>query len=225
LPAGADAARVIYNGIALEQFGKRRPSAFRSGLSLPPDAWLIGAIGNVRPSKDYFTLLHAAAILRARSTRYHLVIVGDTRSEPLYGQLLRLRSELGLEAAVTFAGFHEDVPAVVGALDAFVLSSDREGFSLSTVQAMAAGTPVIATRCGGPEEIVTHGHDGWLVPPRDPAALADGIDQVVRDATLSCALASHARDTARARFSVERMVADYAAVYGELLGTGAVAPG
>jgi len=214
---GGTRSTVVRNGIVIKSQAIDGP-CFRSSLGIRPDTWLIGAVGNIRASKDYSTLLRAAAILHARLASFHVVIVGDTRSGPLHGELLALRSELGLDDMVTFTGFREDTPSVFAALDAYVLSSSQEGFSLSTVEAMAAGKPVVATRSGGPEEIITHGHDGLLVPVGDPEALADALDRVRSNPELSRALGDRGRVTARERFSVERMVAEYAAIYQELLG-------
>jgi glycosyltransferase involved in cell wall biosynthesis len=210
--------QVIYNGIDTEQFAPRPDRSFRDELGMRPDEVLIGAVGNVRASKDYPNFLRAAALLRRRDPRYRFVIVGDSRPSPLMSEVLALRAELGLESAVTFTGFREDVDRVMAALDVFVVSSSAEGFSLTTVQAMAAGLPVVATRCGGPEEILRNGEVGILVPPGSPEALADAIGQVVESPARRERITRAAREEARSRFALESMVSGYEALYERCLG-------
>ena len=82
--------------------------------------------------------------------------------------------------AVLFLGFREDIPEFLKSLDVFVLSSSDEGFSLSTIQAMATARPVVATRCGGPDGVVEDGVTGSLVSPGDPTALALAIVLMLR---------------------------------------------
>src|SRR5690606_25498155 len=112
--------------------------------------------------------------------RLAFAVVGQ-RTEPLHEELCALRDSLGLRDRVAFWGFREDAPEVMAAFDVLAISSKSEGFSLAAVQAMAAGTPVVATRSGGPEEILTDGVDGILVERRSPEALAYGIRTILED--------------------------------------------
>ncbi len=211
-PFREGSAAVVPNGIDVESFAAPRDGAFRAELGIAPDAVLIGALGNIRPSKAYPVLLRAAAALRARSSELRFVIVGETRGGP-FDELLRLRAELGLAEVVTFAGFREDVPRVLASLDLFVVSSSHEGFSLSTVQALAARLPVVATRCGGPEEILEHGVTGILVERDDPEALAAGIERVALDRAGAAHLAEAGLAMVRRRFSAAAMIGRYEAIY------------
>ena len=83
----------------------------------------------------------------------------------LFEELLKLRADLGLDDVVHFLGFYDDPSKFMGNIDIFLLPSISEGFSIATLEAMAAEIPVIVTRCGGPEEIVTHGVNGWMIQP------------------------------------------------------------
>ncbi len=213
--------RVVHNGIDLDAFAPGRDPTLRRELGLADDELLVGAVGNIRPAKDYATLLRAAALLREQGARVHWVVVGEGDCV-LERQLLEERAALGLEATVTFAGFRADVPAVLRGLDVYVSSSSSEGFSLTTVQAMASGLPVLATRCGGPEEIVDDGATGVLVPPSSPRALADALARLLADPRLRASLGRSGRAAASARFALERMVAGYEAVYADALGLGGV---
>jgi hypothetical protein len=208
---------VIPNGVDCSVFRMGRSGALRRELGLEENVPLLGALGNVRPSKRYDLLLEAFAQVKARMPLAHLVVAGQAKGA-LYEDLLGLRSALGLEGFVHFLGFREDVPQVLQAIDLFVLSSGDEGFSLATVQAMATGLPVVATRCGGPEEILEDGVTGRLVSVDDPMSLADGILEVLSLPDRGEALGKAARERAVSRFSVDTMVRQYEALYRRCLG-------
>jgi len=211
---------VVLNGIDLRAFAPGRDRPLRRELGMADDELLVGAVGNIRPAKDYGTLLRAAARVRASGARVRFVIVGEGSGE-LHRRLLEERAALGLEDTVALPGFREDVPAVLRSLDIYVSSSSSEGFSLTTVQALASELPVLATRCGGPEEILEDGRTGLLVPPAEPAALAQALLRLAGDGALRRALARAGRAVAESRFAMERMVADYEAVYADALGLAA----
>lgn len=207
-------SRVIHNGIDCDVFRPERAHDIRTELGVGVDDVLVGAVGNLRGPKDYPTFLRAAALLAARSSRYRFVIAGAD-DEPLRSELLRLAHELGLADRFTLMGFRPDVDRVINAFDVYVLSSSTEGFSLTTLQAMACGVPVVATRCGGPDEIIADGETGMLVPVADPEALARAAEEVVRDERRRAALVSAARARAVADFSIAAMITGYAALYEE----------
>ncbi|MDR0787710.1 MAG: glycosyltransferase [Gemmatimonadota bacterium] len=210
---------VIHNGIDTTIYHPARDTGFRQELNLPEDAILIGALGNVRVPKDYGNLLNAAAILKARSSRYHVAIVGDTEWEPeLYQELLARRAELGLEKTVTFTGFRPDTARLLNNFDLYVMSSEREGLPLALAQGMSTGLPVVSTRAGGAQELITSGRDGLLVPVRDPVALADAIDSLARDPSRMAEFGFAARRTIEENFAIGKMVARYEGLYHELLG-------
>jgi len=214
-------SEVIPNGIDCDLFRFRRSQALRRELGLEAGTLLIGALGNVRPSKRYGVLLEAFAKVKARIPLAHLAVAGQAGG-PLFEDLLKLQSALGLEDSVHFLGFREDVPEVLQSLDLFVLSSSDEGFSLATVQAMATGLPIVATRCGGPEEILEDGVHGRLTEANDPEGLARGILEVAFLPDRGERYAAAARARAVSHFSMEAMVRRYEALYRECLGyTGA----
>jgi glycosyltransferase involved in cell wall biosynthesis len=213
--SSAPRVSVIHNGIDLDRFAAARPAGLREELGLAPGTPLVGAIGNIRASKDYPNLLRATRLLADRGVDFHVAIVGQPDGT-LYPELIRLRDELALGDRVTFAEFREDVAGILAELDVFVLSSSSEGFSLSTVEAMAAGIPVVATRSGGPEEIVVAGTTGDLVPPRDPEALAGALAETLGDRARARSMAEAARTAVTERFSREAMLERYDALYSTL---------
>jgi len=212
----AQRARVIYNGIDCGSSHGRVFSGLDGLLGGQDGDFLIGAVGNLRRPKDYQTFVRAAARLAQASPRYRFVIVGAA-DEPIRSELLALVGELGLGNRFRLAGFKSDIARVMNALDCYALSSTSEGFSLTTVQAMACGIVPVATRCGGPEEIVSDNVNGLLVPVRDPEALAEAIERVANDESLRSRLARQAYAHVRASYSVEKMITGYAALYDEFL--------
>jgi len=205
----------IYNGVDTSQFCRRRDDSIRRQLGLGDADILVGAVGNIRPAKDYQTLLHAAAVLAKTSPRYKILIAGQGDGE-LYRRLLKQRSDLGLESSVFFLGFQTDVSRLLNNFDIFVLSSATEGFSIATIEAMACELPVVATRCGGPEEIVQNGENGVLVDAGDSQQLSAAIQRVWDDRPFRQRLSQEARSTVLSRFSIDSMLNYYQSIYDQL---------
>jgi glycosyltransferase involved in cell wall biosynthesis len=181
-----------------------------------PEDRLVGAVGNIRPAKDYETFVRAAAIVCQCRSNVRFVIAGDDRS-PLAEPLRRLTSELGIDERLRFLGFREDAAALVASFDVFVSSSTTEGLPLATLEAVGLGTPVVLTGVGGVPEIVDSGRTGLLVPPSDPAALAEGILQLLDDPNRASEMARAGATDVRRRFSVQRMCGEYESLYDQLL--------
>jgi glycosyltransferase involved in cell wall biosynthesis len=205
---------VIYNGIDPERYGKRVRQSLRTQLNIPDDAVIIGSLGNIRPAKSYETLISAVSLLK--NPRLHFVVAGHKKSdlmEVLQDQMRRL----GVASHIHFIGFYDNTPEFLSQLDMFVLSSSSEGFSIATIEAMAAGLPVIATRCGGPEEIIDHQRTGYLVPVGSPEQLAEAINYLLTNPLVAQDLARkgvmHMRDT----FSLSTMLSQYKRHYAQLL--------
>lgn len=207
---------VIPNGIDTTVFRRATDKSIRNELRLPPDATLVGAVGNVRPAKAYDNLLHAARILADRSDRFYFAIAGEC-SNALADDLMRLRNQLGLEKRFFFLGLRSDIPTVLNNLDIFVLSSKSEGFSIACIEAMACEVPVVATRCGGPEHIL--GKDcGLLVVPGDPCELADAIHRIALEPELMTNVSQAALKRVQAEYSLKTMLARYEALYEDVVG-------
>ncbi len=207
---------VVYNGIDTADFSRPTSDALRSKMGWHTDDIIIGSLGNIRPAKAYDVLLRAAALLKDHSCRFRFVIAGQGKGT-LYEYLLKLRNELGLDETVHFLGFNDDPAEFLSNLDLFLLSSTSEGFSIATIQAMAAGLPVIATRSGGPEEIITHAKNGWLVQAGSPEAIAQAIEKLAADRSLSAAIALEGQQHARSTFDISTMLNAYQRIYDDLL--------
>jgi len=113
-------------------------------------------------------------------------------------------------------GFRRDVPALLGASDLFVLSTDLwEGLPLTILEAMAAGLPVVASRVGGTPEAVEDGETGLLVPPKDPVALEEAMYSLLSNPAKAAAMGQAGRERVARYFTLERMVQEIAAIYEE----------
>jgi glycosyltransferase involved in cell wall biosynthesis len=211
LPASRCA--VIPNGVDTTLFQPGRDRSVREELGIADDTILVGSVGNVRKPKAYEVLLKAAERVTRGTDRYHFVIAGDAGGT-LGAELLQLRNQLGLERRVSFLGLRSDVPTVLRNLDIFALSSRTEGFSIACIEAMACGVPVVATRSGGPEQILDE-RCGVLVPVDDPAELAAGIERVARTAGLAGSLAEAGLNRVQERFSLHTMLSRYESLLSE----------
>lgn len=206
--------RVIHNGIPLQE--PAVDGTERAVLGAGEGAFLALAVGNMRPTKDYATLLRAAALVRDAGVPLRLAILGEGEGR-LRESLEAERTRLGLDDIVFFAGFRSDAARFLAAADVYVSSSTTEGFSLSTVEALWLERPVVVTRSGGPEEIVRDGETGRLVAVGDPEALSRALIEVWEYRARARERAEQGRRDVRARFSLETMIGRYEALYDELL--------
>jgi len=207
-----DQTAVIPNGIDASVFRPKASRRLRQQLGLPDDAFVVAAVGNVRAAKGYDDLLRVAAVLRDHQPTIQFIVAGDTK-DPTYDRLIARRRELNLVDRVKFLGFREDVAEVLNGADLYLSTSTSEGFSLTTVQAMACGLAVIATRSGGPEEIISNNMDGVLVSVGDTSTLAHAITELAQSRFHRQRLGDAARATVLRRFTIERMITAYEDLY------------
>src|SRR5262245_15693457 len=213
---GAAKVRLVPNGIDLTRFTPRAPSpALRAALGVPPASPLVVSIGRFVAEKGHRHLLEAAARIERTRPGAHWVLVGAGELEaPLRHQA----RGLGLASQVHFTGWREDIPDVLAVSDVFVLPSESEGFGRVVVEAMAMAHPVVATAVGGVPEIVRDGETGILVPPSDPAALADAVCSLLDDPARASRLGAAGRARAESRFSLTAHIDGVERVYTQVLG-------
>ena len=215
---GPSRVRVVPSGIDLAPFeAPPDRAALRAGLGIEADEVLALQVAALAPHKSQTDLLRAAAIAIRRVPALRIWIAGEG---PLRATLEEEHRALGLGTFVRFLGFREDVNDLLAAADLFVVSSYLEGMGTSTLDAMAAGLPVVATRVGGIPEIVTEGETGFLVPPRDPEALASAMARLAEEPDLRRSLAEGGRRRVR-DFSADRTEERMDAFYAELRTRGA----
>ena len=199
--------RVIENGIDLTRFiAPTRPER-------KPGTGHVVAVGRLDPQKDFPTLLQAWQRVEAQLPGARLSIAGAGPEEThLRAQMAALKLE-----RAQLLGFVTDVPKLLREADVYTQPSAWEGFGLAVAEAMACALPVVVSDADSLPEIVAHGRSGLVVPKGNAAALADALIKLLNDPDYASGLGRTAQADATARFSVERMVDDYAALYRELV--------
>jgi len=197
---------VIGNPIDLEEIDQLAAEP----VPLPGSPAII-AVGRLTAQKGFDLLLPAFARLAQTSPAAHLTIVG---SGPDEAALRRARDDLGVHDRVTFRGFVENPYPLMRAADLYVLSSRYEGFPNVALEALACGTPVVATRCPGVAGLVIPGVNGWLAPPEDVAGLALALAQA--EQTREQLTAEAIRESVRSRFAAPYITARYEQVFEQM---------
>jgi D-inositol-3-phosphate glycosyltransferase len=194
---------IIPPGVDLGHFRPLAPAeraAARARLGMPSDALLLLWVGRIEPLKGLDSLLEALALLLAwrpaLRERVRVLLVGGEPEEHAAAwnteqrRLDTLRQQHGIAPLVTFAGAqpHSDLPALYAAADLFVMPSHYESFGMAALEALACGTPVVASDVGGLQILIEHGRSGTLVPPADAAALAAQLDTLLHNDAQRAAL-------------------------------------
>lgn len=214
LAPAARQSRVIPYGIDLSVYGTGDCEAARRELSLPADAHVLLFAGNLsRPSpfKDLATMRAAVALAAAADGRRPLVFIALGSSAP--------HERLG-RAEVRHVPFRRDpreVARYYQAADLYLHAARADTFPNAILEALACGTPVIATAVGGIPEQVEDGVTGLLVPPGDAEAMAAAIGRLLGDDNLRATMGRRAAGEARRRFALDRQVDDYLSYYAEAM--------
>lgn len=210
VPALAGRVRTVYIPLELDVVRRRAEEPLPGGA---PDCPYLVAVGRLEPQKGFDVLLRAYARLREGGDTHPLVIVGEGGE----GERLRaLAASLGVAPWVVFAGFQANPYPWVRGAAVFISSSRFEGFCRVIAEALALGTPVVATDCpSGPAEVLEGGRGGVLVPNEDDAALAEGMRRLLGDEALRAELSRYGPERAEA-FSPEATVRAFEGVLAEL---------
>jgi glycosyltransferase involved in cell wall biosynthesis len=211
----ADRTVTVHEGIDVEHVIAAPMVNVHEAFWLPHDAPVVGNVAALVPHKGQRHLIEAFHLVVREMPDARCVILGEGElREPLERQV----RDYHLEKHVLLAGFRTDVLGCMKAFDLFVMSSVTEGLGTSVLDAMACGRAVVATRAGGIPEIVEDGVNGLLVAVRDHAAMADAIVRLLKDAPRRARLGEAGLARVRARFTVDRMVAETASVYARAAG-------
>jgi len=203
---------VVHNGIPLSPFNRPANAALRTALAGSTEQPIVLTTARLAEQKGHCYLLKAAALVPEAI----FILAGDG---PERANLEWQARELGLSKRVLFLGYRHDVPDLLACCDLFVLPSLFEGLHLAILEAMAANKPVIASAVGGNDEAIVHGETGLLVPPADPAALAEAIQRVLSNPDLARRLAVAGKARVHEQFSAEAMIRRVADIYEEILST------
>jgi len=204
-------AITIYNGVDTSVFYPKRDDSIRKQYGIESEHIVIGAVGNIRPAKGYDIFLKAAKLVHDMHPECRFVVAGQG-SGKLYDELTKLRRSLGLEEIFHFVGFQSDAAKVFNNFDIFILPSISEGFSISTIEAMACNLPIIATRCGGPEEIIVENSYHRLVDlcPKD---IFNSISSIINKFRIKGYHVSNKNNYMNKNFSLISMIRNYENIY------------
>jgi glycosyltransferase involved in cell wall biosynthesis len=205
----------VFNGISEAPSGIRGRAELRAELGLAQDAPVALTVGSLTPQKSQDVLLRAMARTARLAPGAVLLIAGEGR---LREPLLALHAELGLGDRVRFLGPRSDVPDLMEACDLFVLSSSREGLSVTLLEAMRAGRAAVATGVGGNAEAVADGITGRIVRVGDEEGMADALSELLGSPARLRAFGDAGQARWRERFTAAEMVARTEAIYREALG-------
>lgn len=218
---GLAASRIttVHNGVDVERFRRTRDKGkARRMLGLPDDGRvIIGGVGRLHPFKGFTYLIDAFASIASLDQSALVAIAG---SGPLDQSLKEQANRLGIGERVRLLGQCDDVSLVYDALDVFVLSSLCEALPFALLEAMSHGLPVVGTTVAGVPEVIVSGETGFLVPPRDPAALAEAIRPLLDSAELRERLGAAGRERVVRHFSEAECVRKTLDVYRELVASG-----
>jgi len=217
-----DARRVaiVPNGVDVERFrpggGARSRGAFRESIGVRADAFVVSIVAALRPEKNHAMFLRAASRVRERRADALFLVAGEGKEEEGLRALVR---GLGLGDAVRFLGRRGDVPDLLAASDALVLSSHPvvETFPLVVLEGMAAGLPVVATDVGSVREMMVDGDEGFIVSCDDDAALAERLLFLASSPDEGKRMGERGRARAVREFTVDAMISGYEALVRELV--------
>lgn len=202
---------VVRNGVDTSAFLREHDRArARSVLGIPDRDPVVGLAARFAAQKGLRHLVAAAPALIRAVPSIRIVIGG---SGPLEGELREQATALGVIGSIMWPGRVTDMPSFLSALDVYVSPAETEAFGIALIEAAASGIPTVATDVGGVPEVVLDGLTGLLVPPRDPAALAEAVLRLLREPELASRLADAARKRAVIEFDPHVMVASTLAVY------------
>lgn len=199
----ADRISVIYNGIDPAEFVATDGTELRQQWNLPAGAPVLGFVGQLDERKGIAVLLAAFAKILPQVPAARLVLVGEG---PLRAMIENQIRQQGWQNHVHVAGFVDNIPAVMAAIDVLALPSFWEGFGLVLIEAMAAGKPVITTNLSSMPEIVEHGRTGFLIPPGEAGALAACACELLQNEGRRRALGAAARQRVAEKFTHAAML-------------------
>jgi glycosyltransferase involved in cell wall biosynthesis len=205
IPSGID-TKAFQNG---NNNGNRELK--RRMLGLTDHVPIIGTVSRLVKDKGLELILEAAAQLKAKGLKFHMVWVGDG---PMRAELERLAQKLGVADRLSITGMCTDVPAWLSCFDIFVLPTMWEGMGRVFLEAQAAGIPVIGTKVGGVPDVVRDGETGILIQPNDAKTLAETIELLITNAELRRRMGiAAAQFASNEQFQVEFMVRKIEEVY------------
>ncbi len=205
-PTPTPKVKVIHNGVDIARFSPRPSSGFlHRELGIPINAPLTGICGEIQESKGLEVFIHAAAAVLRQHPVSHFVIIGT--GSPLYvEQISELIRQLRLTEKIHLVGWRADIAEIFRELQVLVIASKQEAFGLTAVEGMSTGLPVVATRCGGPEEVIQHGKTGYLVEIGGHQELAQRLVELLTNTELRHRLGQAGRARVQTQYDIRDCV-------------------
>lgn len=212
---------LLRNGVETGRFGAAAvsPAQLRESLGLPDKAVLVAMVANFRPEKDHLTALRALARLPEGDPIHLLLVGGEAAGEPeCFKSVLRAVDELKVKHRVRFLGPRDDIPLLLGACDAGLLTSQRESGPLAILEYMAAGLPFVATRVGEIGWAIPEGAGGFFRPAGDAEGLAAALHRLGQMLPAERGqLGARGRALVEREFDQDRTVDRLARIYAQVL--------
>ena len=207
---------LIYNGICSDVIQAARGSrkTIRKHLSIASDEKVIIVVANLIAYKGHEDFLKALSFITRHVSNITILLVGEDRG--IKRRLEALATDLNVSSHIRFLGQRHDIPQLLAASDLSVLPSHEEGFSNVILESMAAGLPVVATHVGGNPEAIVSGETGWLVPTKDPEALAEKIIDLLNDSHKAKQWGNRNLRRIQQLFSMQRMVENHLSLYEQI---------
>ncbi|HEV3384532.1 MAG TPA: glycosyltransferase [Gemmata sp.] len=206
---------LLENGIDIDEYTRKRSKVeARKILGLPETGFIVGAVGRLAAEKGFDLLIRSIRSLLTRGLDARLVIVGEGEERQ---RLQELTLELGISERVILPGWQSDVRTYYEAMDAFALSSHREGLPNVILEAMALEVPIVATRVNGVPRLVQDGRNGFLIEPGDGEGLTAALAGLLKNQALRDVFAGAARRIVETRYSFLMRMHRLKKIYDELL--------
>jgi L-malate glycosyltransferase len=206
---------LVYNGVAIPEIDQPRSINLAQQFACgQPGQITLGTAARLSEAKGLVYLIQAAAQLIDRHPNIKLVIAGDGE---LKESLQQMTNSLGLNKQVVFAGYLQNVHDLISSFDIFVLPSLHEALPLASAEAMAMRKPIVGTNVGGIPEQVLDGVTGFIVPPKDPASLAQSIDKLISDPELMAEFGKQGYHRYQEKFALAVMVQATVDIYEKVM--------
>lgn len=215
---------VVYPGIETDRFSPAVDGqSLRDELDIPAETPLVAMVGRFQEVKGHATFQAMIRLLAEHVPDARFIVAGESvfgvSSETAHRDhiLAVAKTDPVLKTRLRYIGFRRDVERVLAAADVVVCPSDFETFGKVNLEAMACGTPVVSTNRGGPAETVLEGETGYLVPPRDPAALADRVRHLLLNPAVRAQMGKNGRQHVMRHFAAETGVRQYVDIFQKAL--------
>ena len=216
----SDKIVLVYNGVKRKSYPPERLGDVRREYGFPEGAPVIGVVGKIYEGKGQADVIGAAALLAGEFPNLNVLIVGETRDKRYAARLRARAAAAGLAGRVKFAGYRHDLTGQLKIMSVLAVASTIESFGRTAIDAMAAGTPVVAVPYGGLTEIIEDGLNGIMSSRPGPEGLAAAIRRILSDPSLARSFVENGYRTVETRFSLSAQIRGVEAVLDACAGSG-----